>query len=100
MTVRGTRVRIELRQTELALTVEAGESARFTVRGQTIFVSKDEPVTVALSHQGPNLSGAPSASDFEGELRPDGTILTSSIPWIVPETSELLTDERLQTGEA
>jgi alpha,alpha-trehalose phosphorylase len=100
MAVKGTRVRIELRQTELTLTVEAGESARFTVRGQTIFVSKGEPVTVALSHQGPNLSGAPSASDFEGELRPDGTILTSSIPWIVPETSELLTDERLQTGEA
>jgi alpha,alpha-trehalose phosphorylase len=78
LTVRGARVRVDLRPTEMELTVEQGERVLATVRGARVEVRRGEPVTVPLDGQGPRLSGEPPA--LRGTQRPDGSVVTASVP--------------------
>ncbi|NQX14146.1 glycoside hydrolase family 65 protein [Microbacteriaceae bacterium VKM Ac-2855] len=82
ITLHGTRVRVEVGQEALVLTVEDGESATFSVRDEFVHVAAGNPVTVGLGHQGPRLTGAPTTSDIEGTRRADGSVITASIPTI------------------
>jgi alpha,alpha-trehalose phosphorylase len=45
-------------------------------------------VLIGLDHHGPRLAGAPRAADVEGNLRADGSVITSSLPTISLDTSE------------
>jgi len=85
ITLKGTRVRFDLRQEEIVLTIEDGDTAKLAVRGVQFDLRAGHPVTVPLSHQGPRDPGAPSAAAFEGGHRADGTVITSSIPTISHE---------------
>ncbi|GAA4422817.1 glycosyl hydrolase family 65 protein [Georgenia halophila] len=80
ITLRSTRVRVDLYRRELTLTVEEGESAELDVRGQSVTVTATAPVTVALENQGPRLSGAPTIEDIKGIRRADGTLVTATVP--------------------
>ncbi|MHA7181741.1 glycoside hydrolase family 65 protein [Arthrobacter sp. MDB2-24] len=82
VTLHGTRVRADVTQHAMTLTVEAGVSATVTVRGERVYVGTDHPVTVLLDHQGPRLTGTPSTRDIEGTRRADGTLVTASMPTI------------------
>ncbi len=85
ITLKGTRVRFDLRQEEIVLTVEDGDTATLAVRGVRYDLRAGHPVTVPLSHQGLRDPGAPSSAAFEGGHRADGTVITSSIPTISHE---------------
>ncbi|MFD1718161.1 glycoside hydrolase family 65 protein [Georgenia deserti] len=80
LTLRGTRVRVDLYQSEVTLTVEAGESATIEIRGEPVTVTAAGPVTVPLGDQGPRLIGAPTTRDLEGTRRADGTLVTATVP--------------------
>lgn len=82
ITLKGTRVRFDLRQEEIALTIEEGTEARLAVRGVAFDLVAGHPVRVPLSHQGLREPGAPSPAAIEGGRRADGTVITSSIPTI------------------
>ncbi len=82
ITLRGTRLRVDVRQTEVNLTVEEGVDVMLAVRGVSVIVRMGLPVTVPLAHQGPRDPGAPSRELVEGGRRADGTVITSSIPTI------------------
>src|SRR5699024_4781293 len=69
ITLQGTRVRVDLRQNELELSVEEGASASLSVRGKAVTVTADEPVLVPLANQGPRLDGGPGASPQVGVRR-------------------------------
>jgi len=80
LTLRGTRVRVELEPESITFVVETGDEARVRVRGTDVLVRAGAPVTVPLDGQGPRLYGAPTMRDVEGSRRSDGTLLTASIP--------------------
>ena len=82
VTLLGTRVRVDVAQDALTLTVETGDSATVSVRGRTVRVTAGAPVTVGLDGQGPRLTGTPTTSDIEGSRRADGSLVTASIPRI------------------
>lgn len=82
ITVRGTRVRVELEADKIAFQIESGDSAEFAVRGQPVTVTAAEPVTVALDGQGPEITGVPRLQT--GDRRPDGTLITASVPEASP----------------
>lgn len=79
LTLRGTRVRVDVRHTELRLTVEAGDSADLVVRGEPVKVTAGDPVVVALT-PAPRLIGTPTVRDIEGNRRADGTLMTATVP--------------------
>lgn len=85
LTLRGTRLRIELDQNAISFTVEVGDSAELSVRGERVNVRAGSPVTVELAHQGGRIQGAPTMADVRGQRRADGTLLTASIPAIALE---------------
>ena len=79
LTLRGTRVRVTVRQEELELLVEAGDgSLAFDVRGAEVVVSPGDAVIVPLEGQGPRLDGAPSSP--VGTRRADGTVISAIVP--------------------
>ncbi len=80
LTIRGSRLRVEVRQDEVRLEIEAGESVDLAVRGEKIVVRAGEPVTVPLDGQGPRIDGAPRPVALEGMRREDGSIVTASVP--------------------
>ncbi|MCL3863182.1 glycoside hydrolase family 65 protein [Actinotalea sp. K2] len=80
LTVRGTRVRVQVRAEAIELTVETGPALVVSVRGQDVMLSRAEPVTVPLDGQGPQISGEPDATALRGTLRADGTVITASVP--------------------
>jgi alpha,alpha-trehalose phosphorylase len=84
VTLRGARLRVDVRQQELTLTIEEGDAADVSVRGMPVHVTAATPVTVPLSHQGTRMPGAPKSS--AGKMRADGTVITSSIPTIARPT--------------
>jgi alpha,alpha-trehalose phosphorylase len=88
ITLRDTRVRVDLRQHDIELTVEVGDRATIVVRGESVTVAAGEPILIALDHQGPRIPGAPRAADVEGNLRADGSVITSSLPTISLDASE------------
>ncbi|HEY0186467.1 MAG TPA: glycosyl hydrolase family 65 protein [Cellulomonas sp.] len=79
LTLRGVRVRVDVRHTELRLTVEQGDAATLVVRGERVTVTADGPVVVPLA-PAPRLIGAPTVRDIEGNRRADGTLMTASVP--------------------
>ena len=80
VTLRGTRVRVTVRDVEVELVVEDGDSAALSVRGEAVTVEKGSPVTVALADQGPRIAGQPKP--VPGRQRGDGSIITATVPGI------------------
>lgn len=79
LTLRGTRVRVTVRASELELLVEDGDApVTFEVRGESVTVTAAEPVTVALADQGPRIPGSPKAPSEI--VREDGTVISSVVP--------------------
>jgi alpha,alpha-trehalose phosphorylase len=78
VTLRGTRVRVTVRPDALELEVEDGQSATFAVRGESVTVTADAPVTIELDGQGPRLEGEPPP--VPGRRRADGTIISAIVP--------------------
>ncbi|WIE64756.1 glycosyl hydrolase family 65 protein [Curtobacterium sp. MCLR17_036] len=83
ITVRGSRVRVELDESALTFTVETGEGFTAWVHNQQWDIVAGAPTVVPLPHQGPRMTGhAPTTSDIQGTLRADGSVVTASIPTI------------------
>ena len=81
ITLRGTRVRVDLTSHEIAFTVVEGESADLSVRGEDVTVSLGRPVRVLLAHQGFPIDGPLPSKTVD--RRPDGTLITASVPQAV-----------------
>ena len=88
LTLRGTRLRVEVGPESIRFDVEVGDEARVRVRGTEVVVTADAPVTVPLDGQGPRLYGAPTMRDVTGSRRADGTLLTASIPTLSLDVDE------------
>ncbi|GAA2238004.1 glycosyl hydrolase family 65 protein [Rarobacter faecitabidus] len=88
VTLKGTRVRVELTAGQAVLTVEDGEHATLTVCGDEVRVEAGSPITVSLP-EAPRLIGSPEVRDIEGSRRADGTRMVASVPTtptvVVPE---------------
>ena len=83
VTVRGSRMRVEVRPESISFEIEAGDELEVQVRDEHVVVALGRPVTVPLEHQGVRLrSAAPTTSDLRGTLRADGSVITASIPTI------------------
>jgi alpha,alpha-trehalose phosphorylase len=79
LTLRGTRVRITVRQDELQLEIEDGEAdLTFEVRGEPVTVSRSVPAKVLLEGHGPRIAGEPP--NPAGTRRIDGTVITAIVP--------------------
>ena len=90
----GSRLRLELTQDQLAITVEqAGpEEVRVTVRGEEYAVAVDSPLRVALDGQGERIDGLLGDKPILGGTRADGTRITAGVP-------EPIAFEELAAGE-
>jgi alpha,alpha-trehalose phosphorylase len=83
LTVKGSRLRVDLAVHEIVFTVETGDAVTVSVRGETVEVPADRPVRVALDDQGPRITTkVPTTSDLRGLVRADGSVITASIPTI------------------
>jgi len=83
LTVKGSRLRVDLAVDEIVFTIEDGEGLTVSVRGETVEVPTDRPVRVALDDQGPRITTkVPTTSDLRGLVRADGSVITASIPTI------------------
>ena len=83
VTLLGSRLRVCTEHDSVTLTVEQGTSARVTVSGREVEVFAGRPVRVPLiADDSPTFEGAPSTSDIEGALRPDGSVITATMPLI------------------
>jgi alpha,alpha-trehalose phosphorylase len=91
---RGSRLRVELTQEELAITVEkVGEpEVRLMVRGEAHVVTADSPLRLPLAHQGDRIDGLLGDKPILGGTRADGTKITAGVP-------EPIAFEELGTGE-
>jgi len=78
ITIQGTRVRVKVRPDVLELEVEDGDSANFSVRGEMITVTADQPISVPLDGQGPRLEGEPPP--VPGRIRADGSTIAAIVP--------------------
>lgn len=88
LTLRGSRIRVDLRADAIGFEIEEGNGVTVHVRGDQVDLDPSRPVSVPLSGQGPHLVGAPTTSDIEGSLRQDGSVITASIPTITIEHLE------------
>jgi alpha,alpha-trehalose phosphorylase len=91
LTLRGTRLRADLKPDSMTFTVEVGDEARVRVRGTDLVITPHSPVTVTLAGQGPRLFGSPTMQDVTGSRRADGTLLTASIPTLSLDADDLET---------
>ncbi len=80
LTVRGSRVRVTVRPDELVLALEAGGELEVLVRGEPVRAGSGAPVVVPLEGQGPRIPGRPRPLALQGMRRPDGSIVTASVP--------------------
>jgi alpha,alpha-trehalose phosphorylase len=81
VTLRGTRLKVDLTSHEIAFTVVEGESVALSVRGDNFIVVAGTPVRVPVADQGPWIrSPVPSRTV---DVRPDGTRITASVPQAV-----------------
>jgi alpha,alpha-trehalose phosphorylase len=81
ITWRGSRLRIELTQDELAVSVDGGPGeVTLTVRGEEYAVSADSPLRVALADQGDRIEGLLGNKPILGGTRSDGTKITAGVP--------------------
>ena len=81
ITLRGSRIRVDLEQDSMTFTAETGDGAEVFVRGRRVAVAPGEPTTVKLGAV-EELEGYPTLSDIEGSIREDGSVITASIPTI------------------
>ncbi|AMM22122.1 kojibiose phosphorylase [Frondihabitans sp. PAMC 28766] len=90
MTVRGSRMRVDLTQHDITFTIEEGTNVTVHVHHERVEVEAGAPVTVALANQGPRLeTPPPTTSDLRGMLRADGSVVTASIPTVSVDRSEI-----------
>lgn len=83
VTIKGSRVRVDLAAHEIVFTLEEGGPIDLAVRGDGFTVTPDAPVRVALDDQGPRITTrVPTTSDLRGLMRADGSVITASIPTI------------------
>jgi alpha,alpha-trehalose phosphorylase len=88
VTLRGTRVRVDLAHEEMVFCVEEGSYAEFMVRGEPVIVRAGSPTRVALdSDAEPRLLGVPTQGDYAGARLADGTVLTTHTPEPHPQDS-------------
>ncbi len=80
LTMRGSRLRVTVRQDEVQLVLETGADVEVTVRGEDVVVRVGAPVTLPLDGQGPRIDGRPHSVALHGVRREDGTIVTASVP--------------------
>jgi alpha,alpha-trehalose phosphorylase len=82
ITWRGSRLRIELTQEALSISVErAGEpEVRLVVRGEEHVVSAAAPLRVRLADQGDRIDGLLGNKPILGGTRSDGTRITAGVP--------------------
>jgi alpha,alpha-trehalose phosphorylase len=78
LTLRGTRVQVDLEAKRMGFAVLEGGQAELSVRGHLVVVSAAARVWVPLEDQGPRLHGPLGSRG--GERRPDGTLITASVP--------------------
>ncbi|YAL83895.1 glycoside hydrolase family 65 protein [Dermacoccaceae bacterium W4C1] len=79
ITLRGTRLRVNLTTDAVAFTSEDGGSTlTFEVRGEKVSVEPGETVEIALADQGPVLPGSPP--NPAGTMRADGTVISATVP--------------------
>ncbi len=76
----GARVLARLTADSYRFELQEGESASFTVRGREVKLVPDNPVTVPLEGQGPQLPAFPLHPQMVGGQRQDGTRISSSVP--------------------
>ena len=82
ITLRGTRVRVNLTREEICFEVVEGDTADLYVRGKRVVVTAGTPSRVALVDHGPRIDHVPSLQT--GDRRPDGTLITASVPQATP----------------
>jgi alpha,alpha-trehalose phosphorylase len=82
ITLRGTRVRVNLTRDEICFEVVVGDTAEMYVRDQRFVVTAGTPCRVALDDHGPRNDHVPSLQT--GDRRPDGTLITASVPEATP----------------
>ncbi len=80
MTVRGSRLRVAVRQDEIEFTVETGPAVPVVVDGERRVVVPGTATVLPLADQGPRIDGEPPAVALRGTHRSDGTIITASVP--------------------
>lgn len=80
LTARGARIRVTVRQDSLELALVAGERFVASVRGQHVEVRPGAPAIVPLDGQGPRIGGEPEPVALRGTRRPDGSVVTASVP--------------------
>jgi alpha,alpha-trehalose phosphorylase len=81
VTLRGTRVKVDLTSKEITFTVVEGDLAELSVRGEHFTVTAGRPLCVPLAHQGPCIEGPLPSKTVD--RRPDGTRITASVPQAV-----------------
>jgi alpha,alpha-trehalose phosphorylase len=80
ITLHGSRFRVRLTADEIAFSLETGDGVSFSVRGEEVALTPDQPVTVALADQGPTIEGGLK------DHSPHGSVLASG-EHVVPATS-------------
>jgi len=78
--VRGSRLRVTVRQDAIEFVLEDGDGVHVSVRGAGHDVGPGAPVRVALDGQGPRLAAPSSTPAAVGERRADGTVITADVP--------------------
>jgi alpha,alpha-trehalose phosphorylase len=82
ISLQGTRIRVELTHHQICFQVLAGRDTELFVRGQRYLVSNEAPLAVPLEDHGPRIDSVPILQT--GERRPDGTLITASVPQASP----------------
>ncbi len=80
MAVRGSRLRVTTRQTEIEFLVETGAAAQVVVNGERLVVVPGKAVVVPLADQGERIDVDPPPDALRGTHRSDGTVITASVP--------------------
>ncbi len=80
VTLRGSRLRVNITRDAVEMSCEAGDGAEISVRGHLSAVKPDAPVVVQLHGQGPRIPGRPSLRALSGNRREDGTLITATVP--------------------
>lgn len=76
----GTRLAVTVRQDAVELVAQTGPGVVVDVRGRTYEVAPGAPVVVPLDGQGPRIDGKPEPRALRDTVRPDGSVVTASVP--------------------
>lgn len=80
----GERIGVRLRRDELVFDrpAQTGRPIELTVAGERIVLAPGQTTRAALAHQGARLPGKPRLRDHLPQHRPDGTMVTASLPTV------------------